>query len=57
MTLVVFCSNLCTFMTTLSMSAISTNGRIKKGGSYYMISRSLGPTIGGSVGVIYYNFF
>lgn len=43
-----------TLLTSLSMSAIATNGKMPSGGSYYMIARSLGPAFGGSVGILYF---
>ena len=51
--IIAMCSS-ATTLTTLSMSAIATNGKIKSGGSYYMISRSLGPATGGAVGILFY---
>ncbi|XP_015748716.1 PREDICTED: solute carrier family 12 member 2-like [Acropora digitifera] len=50
---IILLSAVVTTLTTLSMSAVCTNGKIKGGGAYYLISRSLGPEFGGSIGVIF----
>lgn len=39
-----------TFLTALSISQIATDQRVRAGGAYYMISRSLGLEIGGAIG-------
>ena len=50
-----FCfSELIAYLTITSFSAIVSNGRMKGGGAYYMISRSLGPAFGGSSGILFW---
>ncbi|KNC85776.1 hypothetical protein SARC_02040 [Sphaeroforma arctica JP610] len=50
---VILLSTVVTIITTVSMSAICTNGEVKGGGAYYLISRSLGPEFGGAIGLIF----
>lgn len=51
--LIITLANVVTLLSALSMSAIATNGQIPGGGVYYMISRALGPALGGSIGLMF----
>lgn len=47
-------AKLITVLTTLSLSAIATNTRVRGGGAYYLISRSLGIEFGAAIGLVFY---
>ena len=49
--LIIVVAHIISFATGLSVSSISTDKKIKSGGVYYILSRSLGLPMGGAIGI------
>lgn len=45
-------ANLISVLTSISLSAVATNLKVKGGGDYYLISRTLGVEFGGALGIV-----
>ena len=52
--LVIVIGHLITIPTALSLSEIATNQKVEGGGEYFIISRSFGLNIGGTIGLTLY---
>jgi len=51
--LVIIClANLISVLTSVSLAAVATNLKVKGGGDYYLISRTLGMEFGGAIGMV-----
>jgi amino acid transporter len=51
---IILLANAISVLTSISLSAIATNLRVKGGGDYYLISRTLGVEYGGALGLVLY---
>jgi len=52
--LIIAIANVITILTSQSLAAIATNLKVKGGGDYYLISRTLGMEFGGAIGIVLY---
>jgi len=50
--IIITLANAISVLTTVSLSAIATNIKVKGGGDYYLISRTLGLEYGGAIGIV-----
>jgi amino acid transporter len=50
--LIILLANAISVLTSFSVAAISTNLKVKGGGDYYLISRTLGVGFGGAIGLV-----
>ncbi len=52
--LIIALANIISVLTSQSLAAIATNLKVKGGGDYYLISRTLGHQFGGAIGMVLY---
>ena len=50
--IIIALANTISVLTSISLSAVATNLKVKGGGDYYLISRTLGVAFGGSIGLV-----